>query len=283
MKASFNITVVAPKTTLPGGLFSKFTAACLLVAMAQLLIATSVSATLIDLNTNITGTATNGTIYTRDSTKGTGTGVFDPFLRIQNSPDEEGYNADYGSQPQAPYDEKVGVHTHALQFSDLVYVELDGIGYYEFLLDLFEPQGGGKEFIYLNNVQIFNSGASPLTAPFSTNLALLGPQLYNMDSSDDVTVKLNADLASGNGQHDMAMFILASNFANVGASDYITFYSAFGGTRNTEGASEGSFEEWGLREKTLKVSESNSIALLLLGLLSLFAIRRREHNALAHL
>lgn len=272
MKASLDITVVSSKTIL---------LSTLLIATLLQLFAASASATLIDLNANVTGTAANGTIYTRDSTKGTGTGIFDPFLRIQDSPTEEGYNADYASQPQAPYDEKVGVHTHSLQFSDLVYVELDGIGYYEFLLDLFEPQGGGKEFVYLNSVQIFNTGASPLASPFPVSLALLGPKLYDMDSSGDVTVKLNADLASGNGEHDMAMFILASSFNGVGLNDYITFYSAFGGTRNTEGASEGSFEEWGLREKTVsELPEPSSILLILLGMLGLFVIRSRSSSEL---
>ncbi len=288
MKASLNTTSTHAKTTFRTTLCSKITAT-FAVAIAQLLIATSASATVIDLISAgaayDSGTA-NGTIYTRIDTQPTGTGVFEPFLRIQGknsstpTGSEQGYNADYANASQPKFDEKTGVWTHSIQFSDLIYVNLDGMGYYEFLLDLDDPndkKDASKRLISLNSVQIFTS-ATALTAPFSNNLNTLGTKRYDMDvgSDGDVTVNLDGARTSGNGQSDMAMYILESNFAGVNANDYVTFYSYFGNPYHADG----SFEEWSLRDcdsckPPHDVPESSSMVLMLLGTFGLFAIRQR--------
>lgn len=79
------------------------------------------------------GTSTNtGTIYSQTIERPTGTGVFDPFLRIQDAPTEQGYNADYKNAPEAPFDEKVGTWTLGTKLYDMdsgshdVTVFLDG-------------------------------------------------------------------------------------------------------------------------------------------------------------
>lgn len=247
--------------------------------LAQLLLAATASATVIDLVTSgsayDSGTA-NGTIYTRIDDQPTGTGVFEPFLRIQASPLEEGYNADYANDPEAPFDEKVGVWTHSIQFSDLIYVELDSIGYYEFLLDLDDPNAANQRLISLNSVQIFTS-ANALSSPYSTDLSTLGTKRYDMDvgADGDTTVQLDGARTSGNGQADMAMYILASNFVGVSASDFVTFYSAFG----NPDSSDGSFEEWSLRDcdtckPPTEVPEPSSMLLMFFGLLGLLAMRQ---------
>lgn len=282
MKASLN--TAATKRIFPTVLMSKITAA-IAVAMTQLLIAMSASATVIDLISAgpayDTGTA-NGTIYTRIDTQPTGTGVFEPFLRIQgkNTGSEQGYNADYANASQPKFDEKTGVWTHSIQFSDLIYVNLGGLGYYEFLLDLDDPndkKDANKRFISLNSVQIFTS-ATALVAPFSNNLNTLGTKRYDMDvgSDGDVTVNLDGARTSGNGQSDMAMYVLESNFAGVNANDYVTFYSYFGNPYYADG----SFEEWSLRDcDTCKpphdVPEPASLMLMLFGMFGVYVIRSR--------
>jgi hypothetical protein len=285
MKASIGITSTSTTSTT---LFTKVTSACV-VAMAQLLLATSASATVIDLISPgaayDSGTA-NGTIYTRIDEQPTGTGVFEPFLRIQGKNSstpvgsEQGYNADYANASEPVYDEKVGIWTHSIQFSDLIYVNLDGIGYYEFLLDLDDPndkKDATKRWISLNSVQIYTSPLE-LTAPYSNNLNSLGTKRYDMDvgADGDVTVNLDGARTSGNGQSDMAMYVLESNFAGVNASDYVTFYSYFGNPYYADG----SFEEWSLRDCDVcqpphDVSESSSLMLMVLGMLGLCAMRRR--------
>lgn len=244
------------------------------------------------------GTSTNtGTIYSQTIERPTGTGVFDPFLRIQDAPTEQGYNADYKNAPEAPFDEKVGTWTHSLQFGDLSLVDIGGTKYYEFLLDLDEPNSTGKWGISLENVQLFNSGSSKLAAPFSTDLSTLGTKLYDMDSgSHDVTVFLDGSLTSGNGQMDMSMFIPESYLSSADGSDYLTFYSKFGhvyidpceGLHGTAAnackeqnptpdswETDGSFEEWAVRSTPSEVPVPGTLGLLGMGVAALGMIRRK--------
>jgi hypothetical protein len=245
------------------------------------------------------GTSTNtGTIYSQTIEQPTGTGVFDPFLRIQDAPTEQGYNADYKNAPEAPFDEKVGTWTHSLQFGDLSLVDIGGTKYYEFLLDLDEPNNTGKWGISLENVQLFNSGGSKLAAPFSTDLSTLGTKLYDMDSGDhDVTVFLDGSLTSGNGQMDMSMFIPESYLSSADGSDYLTFYSKFGHVYidpcedvrgkddkaacyetnpiPTSWETDGSFEEWAVRDNPSEVPVPGTLGLLGMGVAALGMIRRK--------
>src|SRR5438067_13624257 len=91
----------------------------LLVAVGALLFATGARATVVDLINGDSGTITNsyGTA-TFDFTQPqpTGTGVIQPFLRVQNDPSEQGYNTSGGT----PFDDKAGPWTHNLTYADLV-------------------------------------------------------------------------------------------------------------------------------------------------------------------
>lgn len=231
-------------------------------------------AAVVDLVSGSSGSA-NGTLYMRDDAQGTGTGEFNSFLRLQNNVRagvEQGYNADYGSTPERPFNEKVGVWTHSVQFSDLHGVKIDGLFYYEFLLDLDEPNSAPKSAITLDSVMIFNSGATALSAPFSDDLSTLGTKLYDMDvgADGDTLVTMDGARTHGNGQSDMAMYILAGNFAGVGADDYITFYSLLSGIN-------GSFEEWGLRtNEDTEVPVPGTLGLFGIGLLGLGLVRLRS-------
>src|SRR6478736_4645108 len=62
----------------------------------------------------------------------TGTGLIQPFLRVQANTTEEGYNTSGGT----PFDEKSGPWTHDLRVSDLKLVQIGRVSYYEFLLDI---------------------------------------------------------------------------------------------------------------------------------------------------
>lgn len=262
---------------------SGFSLVATVLATALTFATASSSATVIDLVGGTDGTA-NGTLYSRIDTQPTGTGVFQPFLRVQGKEQsvpagsEQGYNADYANAGDVPFDEKVGTWTHSLQFGNLVYTEINGVGYYEFLLDLDDPNSARQKLISLDKVQIYTS-ASALSAPYSTDLSTLGTKRYDMDvgADGDVTVNLDGSLTSGNGQSDMVMYVLASNFAGVNQNDYVTFYSYFGDPYYADG----SFEEWGLRacedcQPPHRVVEPGPLALLALGLMGLYATRRRQ-------
>src|SRR6266404_6839603 len=87
-----------------------------------------------NLVTNSTVTV-NGGIFDQSGFRSGGTGVIQPFLRIQNTPSETGYNT---SGSPVPLDDKSGPFTHDLLLSDLALVTLSGQAgsFYQFRLDV---------------------------------------------------------------------------------------------------------------------------------------------------
>jgi hypothetical protein len=104
-----------------------------------------------------------------------GTGVFDPFLRLQARGEEAGYNVDVDKLADFQFDEKApskdptqenGTWTHSLTVGDLVesgsYVEFTDIldesdnstWYFELMLDINEANGD-KSLITLTDLQLF--------------------------------------------------------------------------------------------------------------------------------
>ena len=254
---------------------------CAGVALATAALCGPTQAAEVDLITGSSGSA-NGTLYLRDDAQPTGTGVFQPFLRVQgngNEATEEGYNANFGPKSEVPFDEKVGTWTHSLLFSDLHKTTIDGFEYFEFLLDLDEPNSEDKWPISLDSVLIWNTGADELVEPFTDDLTDFGTPLYDMDvgADGDSSVMMDGSRTHGNGQSDMAMYILADLFDGVDANDHITFYSLFGILSPPTFQVDGSFEEWAVREGTdTTVPVPGTLGLLGLGLLAMGTMRRRD-------
>ena len=91
-------------------------------------------------------TLTDGTVFTAAATGSTGTGFINSFLRIEASPIEQGLNT---GTPQ--YDTKGSPHTHHINLSDIPIVNIGGIDYREFHLDLNESGAA----ISLDRLQIW--------------------------------------------------------------------------------------------------------------------------------
>src|SRR5947209_12151883 len=124
----------------------------LLVAAGALLFATGAHATVVDLVNGDTGTITNqyGTaIFEFTQPQPTGTGYIKPFLRVQNDPNEQGYNTSGGT----PFDDKAGPWTHDLTFADLMTtaVTIGGQNYFKLMVDINEP-GGAKSLLSLDQL-----------------------------------------------------------------------------------------------------------------------------------
>ena len=86
-----------------------------LVALGMVAMASVSQAVIVDLIHNDQGTVTNsyGTaIFQFTTPQPTGTGVIQPFLRIQATGVEQGYNTSGGT----PFDDKAGPWTHDLKF-----------------------------------------------------------------------------------------------------------------------------------------------------------------------
>src|SRR6478672_6315915 len=115
-----------------------FTAA--LIAAGSFAIANLAQATVLDLGSSGSGTV-GGAFFATNNDHPTGTGVYNPFLTIQNSPWEQGYNSGSGN-----FDTKREPQwNHEIKFSDLQVTNINGTAYFGFSVDINEP-GGNKSW-----------------------------------------------------------------------------------------------------------------------------------------
>jgi len=192
----------------------------------------------------------------------TGTGVFQPFLRIQqagNNTTELGYNSNNITD-----DAKPPVNfTHDLPFSSLVTVNIGGINYYQFYLDM--AQSGAQPTIDLTK---FDLGIGPAsqsvvgatTAPTFTLLAWsLG--------AHDITM---TDVNPGNGFADVQIDIPTAAFGAT-TSGNVILYAGFSNANS-------SFEEFGTFPNRVPDSGA-TVALLGLAMIGLAAFRAKFRKA----
>lgn len=210
----------------------------LLCGALMLLGATSALAlTTIDLTTLTEVTDGQGVIWNSKISAPTGTGVYQPFLREQHNDTEQAFNTDFDP---VPLDGKAGIWTHSVQFSSLATVNIGGVDYYAFNLDINEPSGPNDNLISLDTFQIYESGDRALSSLAQVQAS---SKLFDMDAGGDQEVDMNGDLHQGSGTDDVWVYIPKSalNFSN--ANDYLYLYAAFGNAGGSLSSADG-FEEW---------------------------------------
>jgi hypothetical protein len=268
----------------------------ILAGMALVVMATSAEtqAAVCDLTVDGSSCTVNGAIYSTAIPQPTGTGFIDPFLRLQRTGTESGYNtsADYkpGSNAQDfQFDQKnpsfngdplvtddfLG-YTRDLALTEVPIVTINGTAYREFWLDINEPNGD-KADISLDKLQIFLSPTAGLgvegVSAYNTMTGKLAglTAIYDLDAGTNNWIHLNYDLGNGSGSGDMVVYIPNSLF--VGGS-YVYLYSKFG---SNYGSADG-FEEWWVREQTTHTTGGVGVpepaSLLLLGAGLVLAGRR---------
>ena len=207
-------------------------------------------AAVVDLTgSNNSGTA-NGAVFDWTDAQPTGTGVIQPFLRVQENGMEQGYNTSGG----IPFDDKAGPWTHDVQFSDLqaTTVTINGTAYFKVMLDVNEP-GGSNSLISLNQLMIYTS---PTGSQTTLDIASLGTLRFDLDGNGNNSVLLDASRNSGSGSGDMFAYIPVANFAGVSGTDYLYLYCNFG---DAAGTTEGGFEEWSLVNNLSPVPEMSAL------------------------
>ena len=185
-----------------------------------------------------------------------GTGVFQPFVRIQETANgnsngiEKGFNTD-GSQGATILDnhDKGGNNwNHSIKLSDISKVTVcDGGGttgtncqqYYEFLLDTNEQGNSTNSGISLDEFKVFTATTGDITAYTGaagtagfSDFALTGAtERYNMDTSPGGDASILTDYqnfsGSGNGV-DLQALVPVANFAGVATDSFVYLYSKFG-------------------------------------------------------
>jgi hypothetical protein len=167
-----------------------------------------------------------------------GSGTFNPFLRLKGSPTQRGYNTDGALE----FDTKSGKHTRSLLLSSIPKTVINGIEYYELALDHNEAD----KPISLNELHLLTSVTGNLTGydPGKHTFASGGATLaFDMDANEDNRIDLNFADNEGSGASDYLVLVPASKFSYVAApgSIYLYLYCEFGEPGN---ASDNGFEEW---------------------------------------
>jgi len=261
------------------------------------------------VGTNGAGGSATGWFFV-DETHPTGTGVFQPFLRLQQKGTEEGYNTtarSYSPGGSTQFDEKTDPNwTRNLLLSNVGQVDLFGNGtlYRQFILDLNEPNAavGSKHLITLDQLEIYVSNNASLDKYTPTNggnndgggglsyksgAASTAVKIFDMDTGSggtalDQYIQLDYRVTGGgSGTSDMAFYLPSSLFGNY---TYVYLYSEFGQPTGSSGkyASEAGFEEWSSRAGVLPppntaVPEPATLTLLGTGILA--ATRRKFRRA----
>jgi hypothetical protein len=185
-----------------------------------------------------------------------GTGNIDPFLRIQATGTESGYNLgpegtsnDHPAPATAikPLDDKDkggSQYNHVLLLSTIPVVNIGGTNYREFTLDLHESDSATGRFLSMDQFKLFQSTSGTLVDPLG-----LTP-IYNLDAGTDGTVLLNAVLNGGSGNGDMLAYVPSNLFTQ----QYVYLYTSFGASTLVTGlnpsgdwSSDSTFEEWAVR------------------------------------
>ena len=238
-------------------------------ALGAAVLAASLPVAAVPTVLNLTASGSSGFVgsafFQQVPNQSTGTGVIEPFLRLQAIDTEQGFN----TSVNGVLDNKDGIWTHPLLLSAVPIVNLSGTNFYQVLLDVNQVNAGDKKFLSLDQLKIYQEA----TGSIST-LAGLTNLRYNLDASDAGNyIKLNYDLNPGSGAGDMFAYIPTSLFS--GSNQYFYLYSQFG----SNFAANDGFEEWATVGVSAPIPEPSTYALMFAGLAAVgFMTRRRRQT-----
>jgi hypothetical protein len=243
--------------------------------------ATASAESVIDLISNSSDTTTaTGAQFFWDATHPAGSGVLDPFVRVQRAGAND-YSAGYNTSDTPDLDTIAGVHTHAITLDQVGVFDIGGTDYYGFTLDINQNLGGDSELLSIQAIKFYQASVgsiNTMSALTSSYLAwdldaqVAGPGGGRVDLDQTIS-------GSGSGTADMVMYVKTSYFdANNG--NYLYLYSEFGPTLYPD---NDGYQEWATLDGG---SVSNPVPLpgIAMAGMALFGVRwarRRRESATA--
>ena len=170
-----------------------------------------------------------------------GTGTFSPFVRLQGSPTERGYNTD-GTEE---FSTKVGTWTHAILVSEIPVRTEDGcVNCWELFVDI--NDGNSNKPISLNDMEIWFTEDAELSGYGANGFA--APATKEYDFAGNILIN---DVNQGSGRGDVRYMVPRTgitiptdcNYGNPLCETYFVLYSSWGVTP-AGFPSDGGFEEW---------------------------------------
>jgi hypothetical protein len=210
------------------------------------------------------GTLTDSSgIVLSSAGQGAGTGNFDPFLTVQATGTESGFNSNIGNNDTV----NGGTRTHDLLFSTLHIVQVGGMDYYQISLDI-NQSGGVGSTMDITGFSLYTHNMANLT---QSQFNMLSP-VISLSMAYNLT-----NINGGSGVGDVQFYIPISALA--GAGTYVTLFGSFSGSND-------GFEEFAanIGSNTPAVPD-NGMTVALLGLsfgaLALLRRSRAKHSAIA--
>jgi uncharacterized repeat protein (TIGR01451 family) len=195
-----------------------------------------------------------------------GTGLFDPFLRLQADPNEQGFNTD----AKATLDAKPGPWTKAILVSAIPVVACnrftgDTARCWELFVDINENNTAKR--VSLNKVEIYFTDAQKLTGypGFATPTGNTHALQYAFSGN----ILIN-DVNEGSGRGDLRYLVPLADIPTPAAGTWFVLYSQWGTTSGTAGeegtgayTSDGGFEEWKVKKapnvSIVKTADAESV------------------------
>jgi hypothetical protein len=182
---------------------------------------------------------TNVALFRQTDAQPTGTGVINSFVRVQGKGNQaitQGYNTD---QRPVEFDENTSPQfTRLLKLSDVPEVDIGGVKYREFLLDI--NQKASSSQLSLDELRFYSGGNNLFHYDSGAHTLGNSYPVYQFGPND--WIKLDSRLNQGSGKGDMVADIPSADFTG----DYVYLYSKFG----VNISANGGFEEWAAGQAT---------------------------------